>query len=152
MHFHKGSLKAACVCTCKKSRNAFLFPEDENLLRRTKWAPPFILYFDYMKSFILCLDLSGLGFLRGKNKTKVSNLASREFLPLSCMEEKEPGSGSPIHKLGTGSLLVMLVSGHQRLSQLITQQECGNPVTFPRGAGRKAATQKREENVIHFRR
>lgn len=62
-----------------------------------------------MKSFILCRDLSGLGFSRGKNKTKVSNLASREFLPLSCMEGKEPGNGTPIHKLGTGSLLVMLV-------------------------------------------
>lgn len=93
--------------TCKKNRNAFLIPE--NLLRRTKCAPPVTLYFDYMKSFILCLDISGLGFLRGKNKTKVSNLASREFLPLSCMEGKEPDNGTPIHKLGTSSLLVMLV-------------------------------------------
>lgn len=109
----------------------------------------------------------GLGFLKGKNKTKISNMVAMKFLPLSCVEGKELGNGTPIHKRGTGPpppspdvgvqhplKLFDPSTGHhqQRLSQLITQQECGSPVTFPRGTGRKATTQKREENVVHFRR
>ena len=61
-----------------------------------------------MRGFIYgCI--SGLGYSRGKNKTKGSNLASMKFLPLSCMEGKELGNGTPIRKLGTGSLPMMLV-------------------------------------------
>jgi len=75
---------------------------------RRKYVPSFTVYFGYMRGFIYgCI--SGLGYSRGKNKTKGSNLASMKFLPLSCMEGKELGNGTPIRKLGTGSLPMMLV-------------------------------------------
>lgn len=49
-----------------------------------------------------------MGFSRRGSRTRVSNLVSVKFLPLSCAEGKALGNGTPIAWLGTGSLPVTL--------------------------------------------
>lgn len=79
-------------------------------------------------------------------------------------ERKELGNGCPFsikNSLPPWDVYVQhplklfdLITGHhqQCLSQLITQQACGSPVTFPRRTCRKAMTQKRRKKVVCFRR
>lgn len=105
---------------------------------------------------------SDLGFSRGKNKPKASPLAHMKFLPLRWAEGAwqwmpvlHQKQGPSVGRLFQHSLeLFDLSTGHHRqcLSQLITQQACRSPVTFPRRTGRKAMTQKRRKGVVCFRR
>lgn len=64
--------------------------------------------FTLHEKFLFMAVYQAWDFQRGRIR-EVSNLASLKFLPLSCMKGKELGNGTPIHKLGTCSLPVMLV-------------------------------------------
>lgn len=93
---------------------------------------------------------------QGGRIRQVSNVASMKFLPLSCGgHHSQAGDRLPPHDVVVQFPLKLFdpsAGQHwELLSQLITQQECGSPVTFLRGTGRKATAQRREENAVHFR-